>query len=70
MLRLKFERKRKGWNQTALAYHAKISVSDVSRIETGRFRPYDNQLKKLSRVLGVSAAELMKEVRQAASEAA
>ena len=66
MLRMKYERLRRGWNQTTLGYHATMSVADVSRIECGRLRPYATQLVKLATALGVSGDELMQEVEASA----
>lgn len=62
MLRIKHERLRRGWNQTALAFHTGISVADVSRIESGRLRPYHSQLKKLAAVLAVDLGALLDDV--------
>ena len=61
MLRVKYERLSRGWNQTALAYHVCMSVGDISRIESGRLRPYPSQLEKLSRVFGVDGAALLED---------
>lgn len=61
MLRLKHERLRRGWNQTTLAFHSGLSVPDVSRIETGRMRPYRTQLDRLSAVLGIDGALLLQD---------
>jgi len=55
-----YERLRLGWNQTALAYHARMSVGDISRIESGRLRPYPSQLEKLGAALTVQADALLK----------
>ncbi len=68
MLRVKHERLRRGWNQTALAFHAGLSVPEVSRIETGRLRPYPRQLARLSAVLGLDGAVLLEVVDSAAFE--
>lgn len=62
MLRIKFERLRRGWSQTVLAYHATMSVADVSRIESGRLRPYPSQLEKLATALSVQPDALLKDV--------
>jgi transcriptional regulator with XRE-family HTH domain len=62
MIRIKFERLQRGWNQTALAYHAGMSAGDISRIESGRLKPYPAQIEKLSAVLGVEPNALLVEV--------
>ena len=62
MLRLKAERLRRGWTQTDLGYHARITPAEISRIETGRLRPYPGQAERLSRVLELAPTELLAEV--------
>lgn len=59
MLTMKQERLRRGWNQTTLAYHARVPTPDVSRIETGRLRPTAAQLVKLAGALGLDPARLL-----------
>ena len=65
MLRLRLERLRRGWNQTALAFYAEMSAPEVSRIETARMRPYPSQMEKLSRVLGLDPEVLLQEMGEA-----
>lgn len=62
MLRIECERRRHGWTQTELAYHAKMSSQDISRIERGWLKPYNGMAKRLSKVLGIPASELTKEI--------
>jgi transcriptional regulator with XRE-family HTH domain len=62
VLKVKAERLRKSWNQTALAFYAGMSVGDISRIESGRMKPYPLQLEKLSNVLQVPPDELLKDL--------
>ena len=59
MKRIKAERLRRGWTQTDLGYHSRTSPADISRIETGRLKPYPGQLERLGRVLGVPAGDLL-----------
>jgi transcriptional regulator with XRE-family HTH domain len=59
MLKLKEQRLRRGWTQQDLAYHARMAAADVSRIESGRLKPYPSQLARLARVLGITPEELM-----------
>ncbi len=55
MLRLRYERLRRGWSQTDLGRAAKprILQSEISDIELGR-RPTATQLRALARVFGVN----------------
>jgi len=62
MLRIEHERKRRGWTQTELAYHANMSSQDISRIERGWLKPYNGMAARLSEALGIPADELTKEV--------
>ena len=59
MLRMKQERLRRGWTQTAVAFHARLTAAEVSRIETGRLRPYPTQIARLAQVFGLDPAELL-----------
>lgn len=52
MLLLTQEREAHGWSRNELARRARMAGGDVGRIEAGRLRPYDSQLKKLARALG------------------
>jgi len=52
MLQIRQERITRGWSQAQLARRARISVSDMSRIEGGWLKPYPQQLKRLARALG------------------
>jgi transcriptional regulator with XRE-family HTH domain len=46
-----------------------MSVGDISRIESGRLRPYPSQLEKLARALGVQPDELLQDVAELAEAA-
>jgi len=61
MTRIRDERKRRGWNQTDLAYFARVSQAEISRIESGKLKPSPGQLERLGRALGVRPDELAKE---------
>ncbi|MGI6225758.1 MAG: helix-turn-helix domain-containing protein [Peptococcales bacterium] len=63
MLRIEYERRKRGWTQTALGYFAKVGPQDISRIERGWLKPYSGMAKRLSAVLGVPVEELTKEVK-------
>ena len=67
MLRMKVERLRRGWNQTKLAYLGRTSGPEISRIETGRARPYPRQLKRLAKVLNLSPDALMQDIDEPAA---
>lgn len=62
MLRLTMERLRRGWTKTELSRRARIQLSDVSRIESGRMKPYQPQRQRLAQVLEVPADRLFEEV--------
>ncbi len=62
VLRVKYERLRRGWSQTVLSYYTNVTSADISRIETGRLRPYPTQLRKLATVLDVPPEDLLKSV--------
>ncbi len=62
MLRIKQERKKRKWRLEDLAYFARISVADVSRIESGRMKPYPNHAKRLAEALGLTAEQLLEEI--------
>ncbi len=46
------EREARDWSRNELARRARMAAGDVGRIEAGRLRPYDGQLRKLARALG------------------
>ena len=52
MFLLTREREARGWSRNELARRARMAAGDVGRIEAGRLRPYDGQVKKLARALG------------------
>ena len=47
------ERKQRGWSQAELARRARMNPNTISLIESGRFQPYDSQLRKISEALGL-----------------
>jgi XRE family transcriptional regulator, regulator of sulfur utilization len=69
-LRIRAERQRRGWSQTVLGARAGMATSEVSRIETGRLRPYPNQLRRLAKALDVPADELLKPAAPAGGDEA
>ena len=62
MLRIRVERRRKGWRLEDLAHFARVSAADISRIETGRMKPYPSHLSRLSVALELDPTELLQEV--------
>ena len=62
MVRLRKVREERGWSMMELAYRARVSYSDLSRIETGRLIAYPPQLARLVKALAwplPRAAELL-----------
>jgi transcriptional regulator with XRE-family HTH domain len=57
-LRIKELREGKDWNQTALAYHAGITASQVSLIETGKRNPSVSTLEAIAKAMEVEVADL------------
>ena len=66
MRNVKAERLRRGWTQTDLGARARLAASVISQIESGRFRPYPGQLKRLARVLNLPAEQLLEIADEAA----
>lgn len=64
MTRLEFERRHRGWNQTELAYHAQITQSEVSLIETRRLAPTLHRASRLGQALGIAPEELLDEAAE------
>ena len=62
MTRVESERRRRGWNQTTLGYHAKLSQGDISLIERRRLIPTPTLAKRLARALGIPPDALLEEV--------
>ena len=62
ILKVKAERLKRNWSQTELAFFARMSSSDVSRIETGRMIPYSTHAQRLAKALGIRPDELLEEV--------
>ena len=56
--RMKAERPKRQWTQTDLAYHSRMSPSDISRIENGLLIPYPGYAERLARALGLPPEEL------------
>ncbi len=61
MKKMKKERLRRKWTQLDLGYHARISVPDISRYETGRMKLYPSHRERLAKVLNIDPDELTRE---------
>jgi transcriptional regulator with XRE-family HTH domain len=59
LLRIKAERILRGWTQLELAFRARVPVSELSRIETGRSKPYPSHAARLAETLGLKESELV-----------
>lgn len=73
LLRLTLEREARGWSRAELSRRSQMSAGDVGKIESGRARAYDSQLRKLAEALGVPMerrAELLRECSRPKSAAA
>lgn len=56
-------REEHGWSKSELARRAGLNQATVSAVEIGRQIPYDIQLRKLAKALGVSSPDgLLEEV--------
>ena len=62
MIRLKFERTRRGISQEALGTLARVHQPDIAQIELGRLIPRVAVLERLGRVLDVPPDQLLKPV--------
>jgi ribosome-binding protein aMBF1 (putative translation factor) len=61
LLRIRRERRRRGWTQVDLAYHSGVPVSEVSRCEMG-YGTYPTYAQKLADAPGLKPEELTVEV--------
>lgn len=57
-LRVRELREERGWNQTILGYHAGLSASQISLIETGKRNPSAETLQGIATALGVEVGDL------------
>lgn len=57
MLRMTALREARNWSKSELSRQARMTPSDVGRIESGRTKPYLTQLWKLAAALGVDEDE-------------
>ena len=57
----------RGWSKNQLAQKARITPADVGRIESGRLIPYEPQLRKLARALGVPRNDAQRLLQEASN---
>jgi transcriptional regulator with XRE-family HTH domain len=62
MTRVEYERRRRQWNQTALAYHSGTTQGEVSLIERRRLVPTVNVAERIARVLELPPESLQDDV--------
>lgn len=62
MLKLKAARLAKGWTQRDLAFYARLSEADISKLERGWHKPFPAQAARLAKALGLRPDELLEEV--------
>ena len=65
-LRMKVERLTNRWTQMVPSSRAKLTQGEYSRIESGRLKPTDKQMQRLSRVFKLAPAVLLTHVDDAA----
>jgi ribosome-binding protein aMBF1 (putative translation factor) len=51
MLILERERRSRGWSRAELGRRARVDGSLLAKIEGGRIRPYEGQLRRLAAIL-------------------
>ena len=64
MTRIEYERRRRAWTQTDLAYHARSTQSQISLFERRVLLPSERTLEKLARALGVRPEGLLESVSE------
>jgi transcriptional regulator with XRE-family HTH domain len=62
LTRLRVARLQRGWTQLQLTARSGVHNADISKIETGRSRPYPRQAQALGAALGLDPACLQDEV--------
>lgn len=62
MLKLTFEREKIGMSKAELSRKAGLDQSLISKIESGRIKPYPSEINRISYVLGLPAEQLLTEV--------
>jgi transcriptional regulator with XRE-family HTH domain len=60
VLRIEFERKKRGWRTEDLAHYARVPGAEISRIENGHTRPYPRHAARPAAVLKIRPEKLTK----------
>ena len=60
--KMKAERLKRNWSQVDLSFFSRVPVSDISKIETARMRPYPAHAQRLANALGLDPGELQEPV--------
>lgn len=65
MKKMRFVREQKGISQSSLSHIAGMHVTTISQIESGRLKPYPNQIAKIAHALDYEGDpyELFEEVK-------
>ncbi len=69
MLRITIERQKQGLSKAALARLAGLNAATVGQIELERMRPYECQLVKIARALGLPESQAATLLEQVSAEA-
>lgn len=59
LLRLEYERRKRGWTQVELGRRAAVRNQDISLIEKGRLIPSGEQLDRLAGALNISPSSAL-----------
>jgi len=51
----------RGWTQLELAFRSRVPISELSRIETGRSKPYATHARRPAETLGIPEEDLVRE---------
>lgn len=61
LLKIRSERRRRGWTQVILAYHSGVPIAEISRLECG-YGTYESYVQRVADTLGLEPEELLEEV--------
>jgi transcriptional regulator with XRE-family HTH domain len=64
MIRLKYERLKRGWSQQTCAVQAGMHGTEISKIERGYLKPYPSQAKRLATILEVDPSDLLEKMSE------
>ena len=63
--KLRVLRLARGWTQTELGWHMRMSSTAINAVEHGRVRAWPNFVKRAAKALGVPVEELTEELVEA-----